>query len=70
MIAHAYMSRSFTLNRFLLLNSEYKDAFRVFDANGDGQISCKELKTYLNSIGQYPSDSDISKIMKRVDKDG
>lgn len=48
---------------------EYKEAFRNFDQNGDGSISCKELRTFLKSMGQNPSDADVKKIMKRVDKD-
>lgn len=56
------------LQVFLFL--EYKDAFRNFDQNGDGKISCKELRTFLKSMGQNPSDADVKKIMTRADKDG
>lgn len=48
---------------------EYKDAFKIFDQNGDGKISCKELRNFLKSMGQNPSDADVHKIMKRADKD-
>ncbi|XP_052105377.1 calmodulin-A-like [Mytilus californianus] len=48
---------------------EFKEAFKNFDKNGDGKISCKELRTFLKSVGQDSSDAEVQRIMIRVDHD-
>ncbi|XP_063428911.1 calmodulin-A-like [Mytilus trossulus] len=48
---------------------EFKEAFKNFDKNGDGKISCKELRTFLKSVGQDASDAEVQRIMLRVDHD-
>lgn len=48
---------------------EFKEAFKNFDKNGDGKISCKELRTFLKSVGQDSSDAEVQRIMLRVDHD-
>jgi Ca2+-binding EF-hand superfamily protein len=35
--------------------TEFKDAFSVFDKNGDGTISASELEQVLGSLGQKVS---------------
>lgn len=49
--------------------TEFKEAFKNFDKNGDGKISCKELRTFLKSVGQDASDAEVQRIMLRVDHD-
>mmetsp|Transcript_29532 Transcript_29532/g.87641 ORF Transcript_29532/g.87641 Transcript_29532/m.87641 type:complete len:537 (+) Transcript_29532:233-1843(+) len=47
-------------------------AFRVFDRNGDGQISEEELKAVLNDgdVESVAGAKAIAEMMKKVDKDG
>ena len=50
--------------------SEMKDAFDLFDKNGDQKISVSELGMVLRSLGQNPTDKEVEEIMKKADKDG
>ena len=53
-----------------LMFSEMKDAFDLFDKNGDQKISVSELGMVLRSLGQNPTDKEVEEIMKKADKDG
>ena len=35
--------------------AEFREAFALFDKDGDGTISTKELGTVMNSLGQKPT---------------
>ena len=39
--------------------SELKEAFSLFDRDGDGTISAKELGTVMRSLGQNPSEDEL-----------
>ena len=48
---------------------EIVEAFKVFDKNNDGKISCKELKSLLvNLTGEY-KDKDVDELFKILDVD-
>ncbi|XP_064597281.1 neo-calmodulin-like [Liolophura sinensis] len=49
---------------------EMKNAFRVFDRNGDGFISSAELRTVLVNLGEKLTDKQIDDLMREADKDG
>ncbi|OWF56442.1 Calmodulin-2 [Mizuhopecten yessoensis] len=49
---------------------EMRDVFKIFDGNGDGVISEKELGTVLRSLGENLSDNDLHDMMLEVDEDG
>lgn len=49
---------------------EYKEAFQLFDKDGGGTISTKELKQVFEALGQNPSDEDIHSMISEVDQDG
>lgn len=49
--------------------TELKNAFSVFDTNGDGKICISELGAVLRSLGNDVSESDLKLIMKDVDTD-
>lgn len=50
--------------------AEYKEAFSLFDKDGDGTITSKELGTVMRSIGHNPSPEDLKNMMSEVDADG
>ena len=45
-------------------------AFSVFDKDGDGTITTKELGEVLKNMGHKPSDGDLEEMLKEVDEDG
>jgi calmodulin len=47
-----------------------KEAFAMFDKNGDGAISVKELTTVMRSLGLNPTENEIIEIMAHLDLDG
>ncbi|XP_002733157.1 calmodulin-like isoform X2 [Saccoglossus kowalevskii] len=50
--------------------SELKEAFSLFDIDGDGTINAKELGTVLRSLGQNPTDKEVEEMIEEVDVDG
>jgi calmodulin len=49
---------------------EIRAAFRVFDRNGDGEISVTELRQVMANLGENLTDDEIDLIMSEVDIDG
>jgi len=49
---------------------ELKEAFSIFDKNGDGGISVDELRIFLETLGQKPTDKEVQSLMAEVDEDG
>merc|ERR1711881_588397 len=50
--------------------AEFKEAFSLFDKDGDGTITTKELGTVMRSLGQIPSEADLQDMINEVDADG
>ena len=50
--------------------SELREAFQLFDQDGDGTISTEELQIVLNSIGQGLTLEQIEIMITEVDADG
>lgn len=48
---------------------EFRDAFSVFDQNGDGTINAKELGIVLRSLGQNPTEKELQEVINTVDDD-
>ena len=42
----------------------------MFDKDGDGTISTKELGIVMRSLGQNPTESELQEIINEVDIDG
>lgn len=55
---------------FVYLSLEFKEAFSLFDKDGDGTISCKELGTVMRSLGQNPTEAELQDMVNEVDSDG
>ncbi|KAL7465256.1 hypothetical protein ACHAXS_005584 [Conticribra weissflogii] len=51
-------------------DKELRDAFRVFDEDGNGTISRAELKKLMKNLGQALSDAELDAMMDEVDTDG
>ena len=55
---------------FYLLFVEYREAFNLFDNDGDETITSPELLTVMRSLGHNPSQDDIMDMIKEVDRNG
>ncbi|XP_077987297.1 neo-calmodulin-like [Glandiceps talaboti] len=51
-------------------HEELREAFRVFDRNGDGFISAAELRHVLINLGEQLSDEELHEMMTAADTDG
>ncbi|CAN6577752.1 unnamed protein product [Malus baccata var. baccata] len=49
--------------------AEFKEAFCLFDKDGDGCITTKELGTVMRSLGQNPTEAELQDMISEVDAD-
>ncbi|GAA0139183.1 calmodulin-related [Lithospermum erythrorhizon] len=49
---------------------EFKEAFSLFDKDGDGCITVDELATVIRSLDQNPSEEELQDMFAEVDADG
>src|SRR3954462_3888607 len=49
---------------------EFKEAFSLFDKDGDGTITTKELGTVMRSLGQNPTEAELQDMIQEVDSNG
>ena len=47
----------------------FEDAFKLFDKNGNGTITARELKEVMNSFGENLSDHEVDEIFYELDLD-
>lgn len=50
--------------------AEIREAFKVFDRDGNGFISKQELGTAMRSLGYMPNEVELEVIIQRLDMDG
>ncbi|KAG2467128.1 calmodulin-like [Polypterus senegalus] len=49
--------------------AEFREAFALFDKDGDGTITSKELGTVMRALGQNPSEAELQDMINEVDAD-
>lgn len=60
----------FVIPSFSCACPEFKEAFSLFDKDGDGTITTKELGTVMRSLGQNPTEAELQDMINEVDADG
>ncbi|PAA85820.1 hypothetical protein BOX15_Mlig005972g2 [Macrostomum lignano] len=50
--------------------AEFKEAFALFDRDGSGSITVRELEVIMRSLGQNPSEQELAEMIQSVDIDG
>ena len=54
----------------ILLPLEFKEAFDIFDKNGDGKICIDEISDIFETFDMETSEEQMHKMMKESDIDG
>ncbi|XP_073105606.1 calmodulin-2 isoform X2 [Elaeis guineensis] len=49
--------------------AKFKEVFSLFDKDGDGLITAKELDTVMTSLGQNPTEAELQDMINEVDAD-
>ena len=49
--------------------AEFKEAFSLFDKDGDGTITTKELGTVMRSLGQNPTEAELQDLVSQAEAD-
>ena len=51
-------------------NEDIRQAFRLFDNDGSGQVSAAEFRKTLTTLGEQMSEEEVDEMMAVLDKDG
>ena len=59
-------------NRMKNCNSEeeLKEAFKLFDKDGNGVISAEELRHVMTTLGEKLTDEEVDEMIREADADG
>lgn len=52
------------------VQAEIKEAFDLFDKNGDGEITTHELDLVIRALGQQATEAELQDMINEVDADG
>nr|CAD2126650.1 unnamed protein product [Meloidogyne enterolobii] len=50
--------------------AEFKEAFELFDKDGDGRVTAAELGIVMKSLGHSPTDQELQEMVREIDEDG
>ena len=50
--------------------AEFREAFRLFDKDGDGSITKEELGSVMRSLGQFARVEELREMLLEIDVDG
>ena len=53
-----------------MAEEELIKAFKVFDRDGNGQISAAELRLVMNNLGEKLTDEEVDELIREADVDG
>lgn len=51
-------------------SAEFREAFRLFDKDGDGTITKEELGRVMRSLGQFARAEELRTMLQEIDIDG
>ena len=51
-------------------NEEIREAFKVFDKDGNGFISAAELRHVMTNLGEKLTDEEVDEMIREADLDG
>lgn len=54
----------------LFFVAEFREAFRLFDKDGDGCITKEELGSVMRSLGQFARMEELQEMLQEIDVDG
>lgn len=63
-----YFPHAFVYGIFVCV--EFREAFRLFDKDGDGCITKEELGTVMRSLGQFARVEELQEMLQEIDVDG
>ncbi|KAI6218200.1 Calmodulin [Aphelenchoides fujianensis] len=49
---------------------EFKEAFELFDKDGDGRVTAQELGIVMQSLGHTPTQQELLDMVNEIDEDG
>lgn len=61
---------SFLFKTFSFYFAEFREAFRLFDKDGDGCITKEELGSVMRSLGQFARGEELKEMLLEIDMDG
>lgn len=61
------LQKEFTLHKDIL-NTMIKEAFKIFDEDGSGEIDLREFRKMIRSLGINMDDDTIYEMMKKIDR--